>query len=430
MRVNNKKYLLIILLVGVILTGVFLFKPQKEEQLNEVVLKDEISNEAFAMYKEEGESYTKIEDNKFPERYVLNVKESKCIDNNGNEIKDALSYENDKVVLKSNRSSYCYLYFDKSLGEEIKEQSPNGLKTDAVRGAMYRYQGQATEEINNYICFGTSDKSACTQNKDKYMYRIIGIEAETGRVKVIKMEALDQPVQWYTDYDHDIKFPQSKIYETISGEGFLENPNYVPEGWSEKISTNTWTYGDMWSNDTLGAKQTGEGLYQTETGQKDTQWYNHATQDTPGAKQATVGYEPSEYRGQIVYYTDGKGKWTETFKSKISLMYLHDYHYSVSDEANCQYDEHKYETCQKGWMHLSQNDTTPPSPHEWTMSRYGWNIWGGVFYGHSVSSAGYTSDAGTAYTINSLSVRPVFYLTSVNQLSGGSGTSEDPFILN
>ncbi len=432
MRIINKKYLLIVLLAGVILTGVFVFKPQKEEQLNEVVLKDEVSkNEAFAMYKEEGDSYTKIEETKFPDMYVLNLTKSKCIDNNGNEITDALSYENDKVVLKSNRSSYCYLYFDKSLGEEIKEKNPSGLKTDDVRGAMYRFQGQARDEngnelVDNYICFGTSDKDKCTGDTDKYMYRIIGIEAKTGRVKVIKMKALKQTYQWWDDYNTDKTFPESNIYKAISGEGFLENLTYVPEGWENKIADNTWTYGDMWSNDSIGAKQTGEGLYQTETGQKVTQWYNHTTKDTPGAIATTVGYEYSPYKDTIVYYTNGSGKWTEKFEGKVSLMYLHDYHYSVSDDANCQSNQNSYEICRTGWMHLSQNDSDAKSPHEWTMSRFGWNVWGGFFYGHNVYGTG---DTGNTYTISSLSVRPVFYLASVNQLLGGSGTITDPFII-
>ena len=26
---------------------------------------------------------------------------------------------------------------------------------------------------DNYVCFGTTDKSACTANQDKYMYRVI-----------------------------------------------------------------------------------------------------------------------------------------------------------------------------------------------------------------------------------------------------------------
>ncbi len=425
MRVNNKKYLLIILSVGVILTGVIVLRPKEEVKLDNVILKQEVNNKTFAMYKETGENnYVKVEDNKFPDMYVLNIEKSKCIDNNGNELDGVLGYENDKVTITSGNTTYCYLYFDKSLGEEIKETNPNKLST-AIKGAMYRFQGQQSDGVNNYICFGTSDKEKCTSAPDKYMYRIIGIEAETGRVKVIKKEALNETVQWWDNYDEDKTFPESRIYEALTK--FLNNKDYVPEGWEEKISNNTWIYGDMWNNDTLGAKQTGAGLYQTETGQKVTQWYNHATKDTPGAIATTVGYEYSPYKDTIVYYTKGNGNWTEKFEGKVSLMYLHDYHYSVSDDANCQYDQNNYDVCRTGWMHLSQNDSDAKSPHEWTLSRYGWNPWNGWFNGRRVHCAGYT---GHPCLVDSYSVRPVFYLASVNQLLGGSGTSEDPFILN
>lgn len=55
---------------------------------------------------------------------------------------------------------------------------------------------------NNYICFGTSDKSACTSNQSKYMYRIIGVfddEQGNQHVKLIKKEALDSAMVWNED---------------------------------------------------------------------------------------------------------------------------------------------------------------------------------------------------------------------------------------
>ncbi len=414
----------------VILLGVCLLKPKEKEKLDNVILKQEVNNKTFAMYKEEGDSYVPVVDTKFPEGYALNVTKSNCIDNNGNEIKDALSYENGEVTITSGKTIYCYLYFDKTLGVEIKEKEPKGLKTDAIRGAMYRYQGQAKDEnnnelVNNYICFGTSDLKECTANLDKYMYRIIGIEASTGRVKVIKKEALNKTINWYDNYDEDIEFPKSNIYNAINGEDFLKNKEYIPNGWIDKISDNTWIYGDMRSIDSLEANQTGEELYKIENGQKETQWYNHATPDTPNVQSAKVNNEISKHKGEIVYYTEESGTWTDTFTGKVSLMYLHDYYYSVSDETNSE-DCGNDSECKTSWIYLSQNDINAPSCNEWTMSRYGWDINGGWFVGHDVGSTGYT---GNSYAISVFSVRPVFYLTSVNQLSGGIGTLEDPFII-
>ncbi len=433
MRIINKKYLLIIILVGVIITGIIIFKPKENIKLDNVISKQKVNNKTFAMYTETDNGYEEYKDNKFPEGYVLNTNESKCIDNNGKEVDNILSFNNGEVTITSGKTTYCYLYFDKSLGLEIKEKEPKGLSLDKERGAMYRFQGQArdaegNELVDNYICFGTSDKDTCVKDTDHYMYRIIGIETSTGRVKVIKKEALNNTVNWWDDYDHDKTFPESKIYEAISGDKFLTNKDYIPLGWEEKISTNTWMYGDMLSNDVLGARQTGEGLYQTETGKKATKWYNYATKETPGAIQATVGYESSPYKGQTVYYTDGKGKWTKSFDSKVSLMYLHDYHYSVSDTANCQITAGQYAECKTGWMHLSNNDSglTGEGVHEWSMSRYGWDTFYGFFHGLGISIYGYTSNG---ILMSYFSIRPVFYINASEKLLSGTGTITDPFMI-
>ena len=400
----------------VILLGVCLLKPKEKEKLDNVILKQEVNNKTFAMYKEEGDSYVPVVDTKFPEGYALNVTKSNCIDNNGNEIKDALSYENGEVTITSGKTIYCYLYFDKTLGVEIKEKEPKGLKTDAIRGAMYRFQGQAKDDdgnelVNNYICFGTSDSEICTKNPDKYMYRIIGIEAETGRVKVIKKEALDESMAWADNDQENIEFPDSKIYKAISGNNFLENSEYVPDGWIDKISHNTWTYGKMMNATESGALQLGVGLFEIESGHKSTIWYVKLTLED----------------GKVSYKEES-GNWSNKVKSKVSLMYLHDYSYSVGDDAKCNfyYGETEYAKCKLGWMHLSNNDSDAPSSSEWTMSQQGWStsdIAYTVFYVNDISYI-----RSTILT-SKLSVRPVFYINASEELLSGIGTLEDPFLI-
>ena len=64
---------------------------------------------------------------------------------------------------------------------------------------MYRYQGVDSQfensEVNsenlpvvdnNYICFGITDKAKCLENLDRYMYRIIGYDANTKELEIIK----------------------------------------------------------------------------------------------------------------------------------------------------------------------------------------------------------------------------------------------------
>ena len=434
MRIINKKYLLIILLIGIILTGVIIFKPKETVKLDNVVLKQELNNKTFAMYTETDSGYEEYKENNFPTAYVLNLDKSKCIDNSGNEIENALYTKDNKVGIRSNKSFYCYLYFDKSLGLEIKEKNPQGLSSDKVKGAMYRFQGQTKDEegnelVDNYICFGTSNKEDCLKDTDHYMYRIIGIEAETGRVKVIKKESLKEYSNWWDNEDDDIEFPDSNIYKTISGEGFLENLTYVPVGWSEKIANNTWMYGDMYGNNTMGASQTGEELYLVETGQKGTIWDTKANEGDEGALPYVVEDKESPYNGKIFYYINHNNeKWTKSFDGKVSLMYLHDYYFSVSDTANCQYYERNYEICKTGWMHLSQNDPIVPNDNEWTMSRLGWSLDDCFFDGYRVGSLGHTIDSRLT---SHFYIRPVFYISGSEKLlnKDATGTITDPFII-
>ena len=416
MRIINKKYLLIILLVGVILTGVVIFKPKEKVKLDNVILKQEVNNKTFAMYKEDDDNkYVKVEGNKFPDMYVLNLTKSKCIDNNGKELENVLSYENDKVTITSGNTTYCYLYFDKSLGLEIKEKNPNKL-SEEIKGAMYRFQGQQKDDVRNYICFGTNDQNTCKGDTDHYMYRIIGIEAETGRVKVIKKEALNEKIAWADNYGDDIKFPDSKIYEAINGTDFLQNEDYIQKGWIDKITDNTWYYGD-----TMEIELGQDNLYEKETGKMETKWYNYATKDTLNSKEIIASFSGSPNYQNPIYYTDGEGVWHDTVKSKISLIYVHDYTLSLLENVENCYNN-RNDNC-SSWI------TNDIRNYEWTMTRYGWAITSGWYDAYC-----FLIDSDRVYftrvnLTHSFHIRPVFFIDASQTLKGGIGTITNPFII-
>ena len=129
---------------------------------------------------------------------------------------------------------------------------------------MYRYQG--TEDVNNYICFGTTDN--CGQNDnyiDKYMYRIIGI-TPNGELKIVKDTFVKKDnikiFQW-NDKEDDCgtsgelcTWPNSLIYKQLNG---LNNGNNIFIGnnyyeylnnslWSDKIISKFWKYGNIDTN--------------------------------------------------------------------------------------------------------------------------------------------------------------------------------------
>ena len=256
-----------------------------------------------------------------------------------------------------------------------KMQEIANLGSDA---GMYRYQGTATNVTNNYICFGTNNKSTCTSNTDAYMYRIIGVNS-SGQLKLIKKEALNDKMQMYSSNNTDVTWPINLVYTAINGNSFLTNDTYVPSGWESKIATTSWKYGDTTSN--------------------------------------------GSYKGATIYAIENG--WTSTVSAKIGLMYIHDYLYAYASGGN----PGNSNNAVNAWMNLMKNDTGAPRTDEWTMSRYGktgsnYYYWY-IYYTDIVANFGRNS-----YLTNTGSVRPVFYLTSDVEITGGTGTISDPYIIS
>ena len=88
----------------------------EEVILDNVIIKNNIdSNVKLAMYKEVNGNYTEYESDTFPlETHTLNTNESKCTNNKGNIIDNVIEYDstNNKIKIRTNKSIYCYLYFD------------------------------------------------------------------------------------------------------------------------------------------------------------------------------------------------------------------------------------------------------------------------------------------------------------------------------
>ena len=192
----KEKYLkCLIVIVGILLllfVSNKIMKP-KSNELPEVKLKEIVNkNKSFAIMiqeKSETDKYQEYSSNKWPgDDYKF--KEAKCIDNNGNEIKDAVTYEEGKITLTTNKTVYCTVYFDKSIIGKLREKDTQKYLSTDKQGGMYRYQASFPDsdssEMTNWICFGTTDNCGTNDdNIDKYMYRIIGITPE-GQLYLIK----------------------------------------------------------------------------------------------------------------------------------------------------------------------------------------------------------------------------------------------------
>ena len=275
----------------------------------------------------------------------------------------------------------------------------------------YRYVGTNPD---NYVCFGTTDKSECTANQDKYMYRAIGVFSDSNgnnHVKLIKYKQLGK-YAWNADPETNTSWEISDMYKGLNGSYFLTNTTYdylQNTTWSNKIENWTWsavntkTYEDETNNPDYW-RSSPKGIYLNEM---------HKTSTETLCKNTNEG----------AINCNG-GTWTNP-TAKIGLMYASDYALSLGSSAlalTTGTDTNKV-LLKTGWMHQSNNDTSK-SWHEWTLSRFG-DV-SGIFL------AWYLESDGIVYSgrvDNTFGARPVFYLTSNAKTSGGGGSLDNPFIL-
>ena len=143
---KNRKYISIFVLCILELGALFLmYKTSNNRNLDEVSLKHDKNNDMFAIFLEDDEgNYNKSESNKWPnDRYKFSATKSGCVNNQGKLITNILDYNSDSkvVTLKTNKSSYCYLYFDM-----LNDLTIN-VSTDGVEGSIPETLGY-TKTIN------------------------------------------------------------------------------------------------------------------------------------------------------------------------------------------------------------------------------------------------------------------------------------------
>ena len=256
------------------------------------------SNTLTMMYETEYQSgeYQVSSDTSWPQDdYVFNETLSKC--ENGGTL--TWNSETNKVVMQTNSSDRCYVYFDKepSLAEVCSGKTfaecittevyttdgDNGLyyhDADLANGAQdnsYRYSGA---NPNNYVCFGATGADCQNANNQ---YRIIGVF--DGQVKLIKATS-------YGSYAWD------------SGNSNTWNETTKPDIYTTLNTTYYGTIADEWK--TL--------IDQTHTWQ--------------------VGGGDTSYLYSVpktAYdYEVGTNSTNTTYEAKIGLVYVNDYYYGAS----------------------------------------------------------------------------------------------------
>ena len=267
----------------------------------------------------------------------------------------------------TNKQSFIFKTEEDKPKPPLEKLTEKGGDTFKEQSGMYRFVGTKDQVTNNYICFGTTDKTECLNTPETYMYRIIGITSTkddtlgipANSLKIIKATPSSKSQVWHSNKTSDVKWDDSDM-KTYLNETFLDD-----------AVDNKWKSGEYW-----------KGLI---TSQK---WYNADQKTKP-----TATAEPTT---------------SQTDESKIGLMYGTDYMNANGASTS-------------NWLFITNGWTSNTAVAEWTLSRYGYN--GSNYYAWYVNTSGYL---GNNYLTFTYAVRPVFYLQSEVNLTG-QGTVSDPF---
>ena len=280
----------------------------------------------------------------------------------------------------------------------------------------YRYAGPS-DQVNNFVCFGSTTSPCPTDN----LYRIIGVFGEnyhgvSGQqlVKLIKYDYANSNLLG-TDGDYsELSTPDSTYLGSLSS----INTYY----WNNATATNTWSESNL-------NKMNLNTNFINNIG---TNWANKIATTTwkvggfgyqligNGSSSGVINVDP--FIPSVTFQKEiGSSSSTTTENVKIGLIYVSDYFYSASPSAwelfgyNSDATKDYRVAISVNWMYMGL--------HEWTITR-------------SLTSAGtsfFIQGVGAVPNFNvnnSYAIRPSFNLESSVTYKSGSGSMNNPIILN
>ena len=359
--------------------------------------------------------------------YVFNTELSKC--ENGGE----LSWDNTtkQVLMSGNVSDKCYVYFDiyvpptiadfcnsgdtlttcvKNFGNQGTDMSNiyihNSGLTNGAGDNSYRYSG-ASESVNNFVCFGTNTTPCPTDN----LYRIIGVFGD--KVKLIKYDYANSNLLG-TDGDYSTNTYAKSSNSTYKGELTTINRYY----WNNSTEKNTWSESNL---NKVNLNTNFINNIRSEWAAKiaETTWkVGGNTLANITSKTPSVVYQNEITNAVTTNTTDNKTEYS----AKIGLMYVSDYGFAAAPSAwTANLNTYNGEAIKNvNWMYMGLL--------EWTISRRADSsddvffvyYFGGVSYGR----------VGGDYVDGDFGVRPSFNLLSSITYVSGSGSANDPIVIN
>ncbi len=348
--------------------------------------------------------YLENEDGEYESSSTIPLKDDGYVFSNAvceNDVEVKWNEEAWSIIAPNNVATFrCNLYFDKtSSATDIIE----GLYPDNQDMLAYddyenlRYIGA---DPNNFVYFNCNDY-ANPSNSTCELWRIIGIFSEdthgiSGQklLKLVRSESLGN-IDWDSANTND--WSTASLQTALNGDYLNRSGTYASTGIKNDttrnmIETVTWKLG-------------GTANYTSSSNGLASHWYR---------------YE----RGTTVY----SGRPT-TWSGKVALMYPSDYGYATSggsttDRTTClaaglynwNFSNYYSDCYNNDWLYDS-NAT------QWTLTPNSYDSVG-LFY---VLSSGFVANASAGY---SAWARPSLYLKSSVSITGGTGTSTDPYTLS
>ncbi len=274
------------------------------------------------------------------------------------------------------------------------------IETAVLDAEDYSYRYAGANPIN-YVCFGNDEETCPAEN----LYRIIGVF--DGKVKLIKNDYTTSDMLGTDGRDYYGTYNQS----TSNYKGSMDTSTIAAYRWN--YDTSVSTYG---SNNWTTSEFNTINLNTNYWNYLGATWQNLIAETTwhLGGMTSRDNTAKAFYNGER--NNTGYGSNPITYSDEIGLMYPSDYGYAASPDAWAtvigDYDSSTITSNNWLYMELDEWTVTPNS----SSSDYVFNV----------SSNGYLDSYSARL---GYAARPVFYLESNVELSGGTGTSSDPYRL-
>ena len=396
----------ILIIIFLLTGGLVLWGINKGETKQMTYTKSKNTDVLSMMLQNEDGSYEETTRSEWPtEEYTLNTSLSFC-ENGG-----TISWDDDKkiVVMDSDASDKCYVYFDlsnsKNFAEYIKSlytgvQGENNLYlhdsllANGANDGSYRFAG-SSETTNNFVCFGydSTDGSCPTDN----LYRIIGVFGDN--VKLIKYDYATSDLLG-VDGDYSNRSLLSSNYDTYKG-----NVNEVSLYYWNSATADSWADSSLNSINlnidflrNIGTTWANKMLMST--------WKVGGNTWDDIAKQSVA----TTYKNELLLPSV-----STTVSKKVGLMYISDYGYAAAPRAwNTFLNDYHY-VISINWMYMGLP--------EWTITPLKDNSKNEF----AIRESGLVGNAGSNSTALPLSL--CFYLNSDIIYKSGNGTMSTPYII-